>query len=673
MSIRRGMVLCKRMPMLAWLVASASSMALMFGAMQQVAEHHLRSDAEYMARRWAGQVVQSMPDLAKIFAGEPASKRVQDHLASLRHAADVSHFDFYSRDGRQLLHAGSIAGLPHATPERLAEMNLSAATPRTASEVHILRDMGPGGTEVYSEAYVPIELDGGVSGTVRVVADQTARATRIESAFRSVSAVVATIVMLLFGIGIPLWLRRLHEQRITEERVRYLANHDPLTGVCNRSFFRDAVHEAGARWRAGLPIHAVLCIDVDRFKEVNEAYGTSAGDEMLRQVTRRLGALVRSGDVVGRLGGDAFAVMQSAVSGSRDVSVLAQRIVESLSAPYELLGQQVTASASVGAALFGVDGKGADELLHRADTAMYDAKSKGRGQYGFYDARLERQLQERRELERALRGAIAANELELYFQPLFGPDGRSLRGYEALARWFHPKLGNVPPDEFVPLAEETGLIDMLGRWALGKACREATRWPHHLTVAVNLSATQFRRWDGLLDDVRHALSAAGLPAERLELEITESLLIDNTEQALQCLQELHRMGVRIAMDDFGTGYSSLAYLWRFPFDKVKIDRSFTQNIPVDGKVNVIVRSIVSLAHSLGIRVNAEGVETAAQLALLQEHGCDELQGFLLGRPMPADALEHGDRASAAARPMNGMAISAVCSRSPAGSAELPAH
>jgi predicted signal transduction protein with EAL and GGDEF domain len=322
------------------------------------------------------------------------------------------------------------------------------------------------------------------------------------------------------------------------------------------------------------------------------------------------------------------------------VSGLGQRLASALALPYLVQEQQVQAGGSVGAAVYGPDGHDSAELLHKADQALYRAKAQQRGSFSFYDAALDEQLQARRAIARDLRKALYAGELHLHFQPLYEGDACTLQGYEALVRWNHPKRGPIPPSEFIPLAEQTGLIEDLGVWVLARACDVASTWPPSLSVSVNLSAAQFRRGDELARMVGECLKAAGLPASRLELEITESLLMGNTEQVVQTLHRLTEMGVRIAMDDFGTGYSSLAYLWRFPFDKVKIDRAFTQHLASDPKVGLIVRSIVSLAHSLDIRVNAEGVETEEQLACLQAHGCDELQGFLLGRPIPSTQLSH---------------------------------
>ena len=293
----------------------------------------------------------------------------------------------------------------------------------------------------------------------------------------------------------------------------------------------------------------------------------------------------------------------------------------------------------MGIAIYGVDGTEAEDLMIKADLALYRAKADGRGTFSFYDIAMDRQMKSRRELTRDLRDAILTGQMSVHYQPLHGSDGKALMGYEALLRWQHPDRGNVTPAQFIPLAEETGLIDDIGLWVLRRACTDAASWPPPLTVAVNLSAAQFTRGN-LVEQVSQALADSGLPAGRLELEITESLLMNNSEQVMKTLQSLAAMGVSIAMDDFGTGYSSLAYLWRFPFNKVKIDRAFTHSLVDDPKVGKIVHSIVTLAHSLDIRVNAEGVETPSQMAALQEHGCDELQGFLLGRPGPLKGLTH---------------------------------
>jgi diguanylate cyclase (GGDEF)-like protein len=516
--------------------------------------------------------------------------------------------------------------------------------------VELKRDGGAGRPAVFSEAYVPVLRNGRLLGAVEVYVDQSGHAQRVETAFREVALAVAGLLLALGGALAWRWRRQDRRERSAQERARYLAQHDVLTGTLNRSRFGEALARAQERAGAEGGVFAVLCVDIHGFKDVNETWGHAAGDALLRGVARRLRETVHDADLVARLGGDEFAVLQAAVAHPEEVSRLGQRIVDALGRPFDLDGQALQAAASVGAAVYGNDGREADTLLHKADQALRRAKQQQRASFSFYDAVLDRQLQDRREIVRDLRHALYTGELHLHFQPLYESDGRTLGGYEALVRWHHPRRGPVSPAEFIPLAEEHGLIEDLGAWVLARACEVAATWPASLSLSVNLSAAQFRRGDELVGMVGACLEAAGLPAHRLELEITESLLMHNTEQVVQTLHRFTAMGVRIVMDDFGTGYSSLAYLWRFPFDKVKIDRAFTQHLGQDPKVDLIVRSIVSLAHSLNIRVNAEGVETPAQMRCLQEHGCDELQGFLLGRPSPASQLQHDGAPQVVARP-----------------------
>jgi diguanylate cyclase (GGDEF)-like protein len=627
-------------PLVLWMVLGALAMLIVFGVMKRTADTQLRSDAQGAALNWAAFLTRTVPDLDLIFDGDLPSPVAQTHLSALRAANEVFRFSLYSAQGRLLLVSDSLGKAPPGDLAEAVNHKARDAAAQDAPHVELLRGDGRAMPQVYSEAYVPVHLGGRVQGVVEVHVDQSARAARIESAFVAVATAVLLVLLGLFAVGGWQWLRHARNKRAAEDRVRYLAHHDVLTSALNRASFEEALQQEGWRRTQGGASFAVLCIDLDGFKEVNDTLGHPAGDEMLRQVAARLRDTVRNADLVARLGGDEFAVLQTGVQGSEDVATLAQRVAQALALPYDLAGQRVPGGASVGAAIHGVDATDTHELMHRADLALYRAKTQGRGGYSFYDAGLDEQLQHRRVLTRELKDALAHGELALHYQPLYGADGRTLCGYEALARWPHPRRGFVPPSEFIALAEETGMIDELGVWVLRQACAEAARWPAPLSVAVNLSAAQFRHEGALIDEVSRTLAASGLAPQRLELEITESLLMTNTDQVLAALQRLHAMGVRIAMDDFGTGYSSLAYLWRFPFDKVKIDRAFTQNMNSDAKASFIVKSIVSLAHSLDIRVNAEGVETDAQMQLLRDHGCDELQGYLLGRPAPPDRLAH---------------------------------
>jgi diguanylate cyclase (GGDEF)-like protein len=634
---------------LAWL----AGLALLLWTGQRLLEHAgrelLEREAEQVSIGYARFIGQAVPGLDTLFDAGRAGPDTLAELKRLRRMGDVFRFKLFSRDGHQRIvsddldlpdplaaRQGAMLGSHHGANAHVAQIVLGGA-----NFVETQSGAGKAGRPpLYTEAYVPIGEPGKVRGVIEVYVDQTARAERIGAAFLQVTLGVGALLLVAGAVAlVQAWLR-LAERRRADERVRYLAAHDVLSGALNRASFQDALDRAAWRHEQGGPAFAVHCIDLDRFKEINDSLGHAAGDDVLREATERLRTLVRAGDAVARLGGDEFALLQIGVRGSDDASALAERAVQALSQPFSAAGQKVSCSASVGVARIGVDANTVKELMHRADVAMYRAKTAGRNRYSFYDADLDRSLEERRTLVRDLRAALTEGGLSLHYQPLYDADGRSLVGYEALMRWQHAQRGAVPPSVFIPLAEECGMIDVLGEWALQEACREAAGWQAPLRVSVNLSPAQFRPEHDLVGVVARALDACGLSADRLEIEITESLLMHNTEAALQTLSALAAMGVQVAMDDFGTGYSSLAYLWRFPFDKVKIDRAFTHGLDSDDKVALIVRSIITLAHSLGIRVNAEGVETQSQATLLRRLGCDELQGFLLGRPGPAASLRH---------------------------------
>jgi diguanylate cyclase (GGDEF)-like protein len=640
--------------------------ALMAMLLRGSAGYLLERDAEQAAMAWARLVEASVPDLEAIFEGRGASDPARRQLRNVLQAQEVFRFKIYDRAGHTVLTSDDLQAAP-GQPAAEKEHHDDGETDEDVRElmaggapvIELQRGPHSGRPATYSEAYVPVLRGGKVLGVVEVYVDQVERERRINQAFMRVAATVFALLAIAGAIvGTVVW-RQWRRDRMADERLRYLARHDPLSGSLNRASFSEALRQTAWRQTCGGPDFAVLCIDLDRFKDINDSLGHAAGDEVLRQVAARLRDLVRHGDVVARLGGDEFALLQTGVDGPDAVTRLAERIVESLGRPYELGGQTVVCGCSVGAAIFGTDADNDEDLMHKADLALYRAKASGRSTFSFYDASLDEKLETRRQLTRDLREAIGNDtQLSLNYQALWGPDGRTLTGYEALLRWNHPERGPVSPAEFIPLAEDTGLIGPLGRWVLRTACAQATTWPSHLAVAVNLSAAQFRH-DDLVELIAKTLDDTGLLATRLEIEITESLLMSNTEQVLGTLRALSAMGVSIAMDDFGTGYSSLAYLWRFPFDKVKIDRAFTQHLGSDEKVNLIVKSIISLAHSLEIRVNAEGVETEPQLQALKDQGCDEFQGFLLARPKPVDQLTHAsvaDATEAMADLLDGLAL-----------------
>jgi len=427
------------------------------------------------------------------------------------------------------------------------------------------------------------------------------------------------------------------ERKRAEAQIARLAHYDPLTELPNRLLFQKGLSEALARASRREDLVAVHCLDLDRFKTVNDTLGHPIGDALLKAAAERLRRCVREGDTVARLGGDEFAVVQTGLSDPSDATRLATRIVEALAKPFDLQGHQVVVGASVGVAISPNDGSDSAELLKKADMALYRAKADGRGAFHFFERAMDDQLQARRSLEVDLRVALIQGQFELYYQPLFDLASNRVTGCEALLRWRHPTRGMVSPADFIPLTEEIGLIAPLGEWVLREACREASGWPNHVRLAVNLSPAQFRD-RRLVATVVSALAESGLPAERLELEITESVLLQDNAANMSILHNLKALGVRISMDDFGTGYSSLSYLRSFPFDKIKIDQTFVRDILEDPDALAIIKAVLDLGASLGITTTAEGVETEAQLEELRRQGCSEIQGYFISRPKPASEL-----------------------------------
>ena len=428
-----------------------------------------------------------------------------------------------------------------------------------------------------------------------------------------------------------------------------MARHDALTGLPNRVLFREEMEKALVRVARGETV-AVLCLDLDHFKSVNDTLGHPVGDGLLKAVAERLLACVRDTDTVARLGGDEFAILQAGLDKPESAAILAQRLIDDVCEPYDIDGHEVVVGASIGIAIAPSDGDHPDQLLKNADMALYRAKSDGRRLYRFFEREMDARLQARRALELDLRKALADGEFELFYQPLIDLRTESISGFEALLRWNHPERGLVSPAEFIPLAEEIGLIVPLGEWVLREACLEAAKWPRRMKVAVNLSPVQFKRRN-LAPAVVRALSASALSANRLELEITESVLLLEDDATVKTLHLLRGLGVRISMDDFGTGYSCLSYLRSFPFDKIKIDRSFVRDLAEKEDCAAIVRAVAGLGASLGITTTAEGVETVEQLAQVRAQGCTEAQGYLFSRPrracdLPAVFAEQAARGAA---------------------------
>ncbi len=455
------------------------------------------------------------------------------------------------------------------------------------------------------------------------------RGTTVTTAFGT-----RTLAMTLAPMPEGGWLATLEdvtERQLAEGRIAFLATHDDLTKLPNRTLFAERVEQAIGRARRGQNF-AIHCLDLDHFKQVNDTLGHALGDALLREVTWRLRNTIRDVDTVARLGGDEFAVLQVNVADDGDCARLAQALVDAVSAPYTIQGHDVVIGVSVGISRAPANGLDHGRLLKGADAALYRAKELGRGSWQFFENNMEQALQARREIEHDLRHATGNGELEVYYQPLLDVATMEIRSFEALVRWNHPTKGLVPPNAFIPIAEETGIINEMGRWVMRTACRQAAAWG--VRIAVNVSAVQLRD-PGFTAMVEAALADSGLPVGRLELEITESVFMDNSQQATSQLLALRQVGVHFAMDDFGTGYSSLSNLRSFPFSRIKIDLSFVRDLGQKNGAEQIIRTILMLGKTLGIQVTAEGVENRKQLKFLEDEGCDTIQGYLVGRPLRA--------------------------------------
>ncbi|WP_051379590.1 EAL domain-containing protein [Bradyrhizobium murdochi] len=427
------------------------------------------------------------------------------------------------------------------------------------------------------------------------------------------------------------------EQRQSEVKIEYMAHHDALTDLANRVLLNERLEYALGSVSDGEMV-AVHHLDLDQFKAVNDTFGHPCGDKLLRSVAERLRRLVGESDTIARMGGDEFVIVQATISDPADATSLAQGVIDVLSEPYEIDGQQAVIGVSIGISVGPGDGSNPDKLLRNADLALYRAKSDGRSTFRFFEPAMDLQMQTRRIMEQDLRKALPAGEFELHYQPVVNLASKEISGFEALIRWNHPIKGMISPAAFIPLAEEIGFIVPMGEWVIRQACATAAQWPDNLHVAVNISAIQFRS-PGLMQVIVGALAASGLAPTRLEIEITESVLLHNKEATLALLHQLRALGIRIAMDDFGTGYSSLTYLQSFPFDKIKIDRSFVKNITENSSSLNIVRAVAALANGMGMTATAEGVETAEQLHSIASEGCTEMQGFLFSKPLPAAEIE----------------------------------
>ena len=596
----------------------------------------LDDDAKSTALLWAETLLRNNEALDRALDGESVSVGDQAFFESISHLGNVFRFKIFSSSGALRLVSDTVGSPPRGT---LQDHHPEIYDTLLAGGTHVAvfhRTAQVGRPETYAEAYLPIVEDGRVRGIVEVYVDVTrAHALFGEIARRSLwllTAVGAVAVLHTIGTAALYW-----RQRRADSQLRHLAHHDPLTGAANRSVFNAKLHQflVGRRPTDGWV--ALHIVDIDDFKAVNDTFGHSSGDTLLRMVATRLAECVREEDVVARIGGDEFAVIQRSVASVADARAVAGRMVQKARRIADLDGVPATVSLSVGVALAPEHATLAQDLQHCADTALYRAKSLGRDQFVIFEPGMDEALRKRNLLRVMLRNALDEGTFELHYQPLHCADDGTITGFEALLRMPDGNGGHVPPGVLIPIAEDMGMTPQIGEWVLAEACETAAGWPEHLSVAVNLSPQQFD--DDLCAVVERALTRSGLSPQRLELEITESLFISDPQPVEAQLRQIKALGVRVVMDDFGTGYSSLSYLWKFPFDKLKVDRSCFMSLGEASNVAEALRTISLMTGAMQLRVVAEGIETEAQRAFARDAGYDELQGFLYARPMPKGEID----------------------------------
>jgi diguanylate cyclase (GGDEF)-like protein len=605
-------------------------------AVKVTTDRLLYQNATSTARSWATFLATSVNDLERIADGERPSAASMVFFQSVRKSGEVFRYEIFNRDGYSQLvsERDKIAFVDES------EHNDDAARAVTTGKpiVDVQEGNSADFPTLFAHAYVPVLVDGRPIAVVAAYVDLTEQRHNFYSTFLVAAASLCLLTSLAFLIPAIAWYRRTREKQQADRRIRFLAHHDVLTGLANRAQLIEKLENALAVLPSRGGCLAVHFLDVDRFKDVNDTLGHDGGDFLLRTIAERLRAVIRVDDFAARLGGDEFIVVQTGIDDKSQAEAFARRLTSALIAPMKFGENEIVATVSVGISLAPLDGADPERLLKSADLALYKSKADGRNCFRFFMPEMDEALQVRTALEKTLRDAVLNERFLLHYQPLFEISNQSLIGFEALIRLPAADGTLIPPLTFIPVAEDLRLIDQIGTWVLREACKTAATWPEPLTVAVNLSPAQFDSGNvGTI--VESALRDAGLAPHRLELEITESLLLGNTDAILAQLQKLKDIGVAIVMDDFGTGYSSLSYLWRFPFDKIKIDRCFMQGIDASGKnAGTVVKTIIALGRELHMRITVEGVETAQQVAFLDGVNADQVQGYFFGRPMPTSEI-----------------------------------
>jgi diguanylate cyclase (GGDEF)-like protein len=600
------------------------------------AEHLLYQDATAAARDWAHYLAENVTDLEQIAGGQPPSVASMAFFHGTGRSGQIFRYEIFNRQGYSQL----VSNHGEVSLFDLSEFSADAASSIKARQPIVDAKAGHSADlpSFYAQAYVPVIINHRPIAIVAAYIDQTEERDNFYRASLIAAISLCLLIALSFLIPAIAWYLRTRQSQRADRRLRFLALHDPLTGLANRIQMIERLEHALALLPSPEGCLAVYFIDLDHFKEVNDAIGHDGGDFLLESVAERLRVATRRSDIVARLGGDEFVVVQTGMDGKVQAHDFAHRLRSAMLAPIKFNEQEIVATISVGIALAPADGTNPERLLKCADLALYKSKADGRNCIRFFEPAMDAAQQARVALERAIRNAVLHEGFVLYYQPLFEQSGRRLAGFEALIRLPSEDGTLISPMAFIPVAEELRLIDQIGAWVLREACLTAVSWPDTLTVAVNLSPAQFAT--GRLNDiVARTLGETGLAPQRLELEITESLLLGTSEVVMTELHKLRALGVSIVMDDFGTGYSSLGYLWQFPFDKIKIDRSFMQGIDTSGRnAETVVKAIIALGRELDMRVTVEGVETAQQVAFLDGANADQVQGYFFGRPTPASEI-----------------------------------
>lgn len=606
--------------------------------MKYSVDHFVKSDAENTAHRWGDFFSKNLEDIDQIASGQTPSEESKKLIRQTMDFGEVFRLKIYDKLGKAQLVAGKTVN-SGAAQEYLYAHNWKAheAVSRGAIYTEVIEGTPPHRPPLYVETFLPVMVDGDLKAILEVFIDQTDKRETFRTDF-ILAEISLVLLITMFFVGTGAYYFRTQQKKKAEKHIAYLAHYDPMTGALNKSSFYNILNNKLKNLAKNNARIAIYIIDIDHFREINDEHGFNFANEVLFEVTNRLRSLAGTNNFVCRAGGDEFIILKTNVSGIEQATIFAENINKSTSMPIRLGDHSITSSTSIGIAIAPDDGTKAEALINNADLALDFAKQNGRNTHRRFNPQMEMELSERRKIENVIRKAVAEKKFELLFQPILITESETLTGFETLLRLPQVEGQTIPPDVFIPIAENTGLISQIGDWVIHQACAVAANWPENLKVAVNLSPLQFRNSD-IVKIVISALERSGLAAHRLELEITEGLLLEDTENILEQLQALKAVGATIAMDDFGTGYSSLSYLWKFPFDNLKIDKSFMLNLDSkDEDAYKVIKTIVDLGHSLNMKVTIEGVETPFHVEYLKDLNCDWVQGFHYGRPMKAQDI-----------------------------------